>query len=94
MRSALTRSHLPGTLWIFFTFGFDLTLPAGLADTGNLTLVGQLPEADTAYAVIAQVSMGSAADLAAVIAAAGELRLSLLLQDLSLIHISEPTRRS
>ena len=95
MRSALTRSHLPGTLWIFFTFGFDLTLPAGLADTGDLTLVGQLPEADTAYAVIAQVSMGSAADLAAVIAAAGELRLSLLLQDHRLFsHLLIPPKSS
>ena len=95
MRSALTRSHLPGTLWIFFTFGFDLTLPAGLADTGDLTLVGQLPEADTAYAVIPQVSMGSAADLAAIIAAAGELRLSLLLQDHRLFsHLLIPPKSS
>ena len=56
-------------------------LPASLTNTGNLTLVGQLTEADTAYAVITQISVGSAADLAAVVAAGGELRSSLLLQN-------------
>jgi hypothetical protein len=54
-------------------------LPGCLADTGDLTLIGQLSEADTAYAVISQVSVGSAADLAAVVAAGGELGFSLLL---------------
>ena len=47
----------------------------------ELAYKGQITEANTANAVIAQVSMGSAADLAAVVAAAGELGLSLLLQD-------------
>ena len=56
-------------------------LPASLADTGNLALVGQLTEADTANAVVPQVSVGSAADLAAVVAAGRELGLCLLLQD-------------
>jgi len=65
-------SHLPGTLRIYITFSRSFELPAGLADTGDLALVGQLTEADTAYAVVAQVSMGTAADLAAVVAAALE----------------------
>ncbi len=60
---------------------YNSTLPASLADTGDLALVSQLTEADTAHAVVTQVCMGSAADFAAVIAAAGELGLSLLLQD-------------
>src|SRR5699024_10392300 len=73
----------------------DSTLPAGLADTGDLALVGQLTEADTANTVIAQVSMGSAADLAAVVAAAGELSLSLLLQDHRLLcHLLNPPKSS
>ena len=56
-------------------------LPRSLLDAGDLALVSQLTEADTADAVVAQVSVGAATDLAAVVAAAGELRLSLLLQN-------------
>ena len=59
----------------------DSTLPASLADTGDLALVSQLTEANTADTVVAQVGVGTAADLAAVVAAAGELGLSLLLQE-------------
>ena len=70
-------------------------LPAGLANAGDLALVGQLTEADTANAVVPQVSVGSAADLAAVIAAAGELGLSLLLQDHRLLcHLLYPPKSS
>ena len=58
-----------------------IQLPGRLLDAGDLTLVGQLAEADTADAVVPQVSVGTTADLAAVVAAAGELGLSLLLQD-------------
>ena len=56
-------------------------LPGSLLDAGDLTLVRQLTEADTADAVIAEVGVGTAADLAAVVAAAGELGLALSLQD-------------
>ena len=55
-------------------------LPAGFADAGDLALVRQLTEADTADAVVAQVSVGTAADLAAVVSTNGELRLRLLLE--------------
>ena len=41
----------------------------------------KLSEADTADAVVAQVSVGTAADLAAVVLAGGELRRRLLLED-------------
>ena len=54
---------------------------AGLADAGDLALVSQLTEADTADAVVAKVSMGTAADLAAVVLTGGELCRSLLLQN-------------
>ena len=56
-------------------------LEACLADTGDLALVGQLAEADTADAVVTQVSVGAAADLAAVVLTSGELLLLLLLED-------------
>ena len=64
-------------------------LPRRLLDAGDLALISQLAEADTANAVVTEVSMGAAADLAAVVAAAGELGLSLLLQNHRLLcHIS------
>ena len=56
-------------------------LERSLTHAGDLALVGELAEADTANAVVAEVGMGSAADLAAVVAAGGELVSSLLLQD-------------
>ena len=63
-------------------------LPRGLLHAGDLAFVSQLTEADTADAVVAQIGVGTAADLAAVVAAAGELRLSLLLQNhRSLSHL-------
>ena len=40
----------------------------------------QFEKADTANAVVSQICVGSAADFAAVVAAGGELGLSLLLQ--------------
>ena len=55
------------------------SLPGRLAHAGDLALIGQLAEADTAHAVVAQIGVGTAADLAAVILAAGELGLGLLL---------------
>ena len=56
-------------------------LEARLSHAGDLALVRQLTEADTADAVVAQVSMGTAADLAAIVRTGGELRLALLLED-------------
>ena len=55
-------------------------LPGSFADAGDLALVRQLTEADTADAVVAQVSVGTAADLAAVVATGGELGRSGLLE--------------
>jgi len=56
-------------------------LPAGLLNAGNLALICQLAEANTADAVVAQVGMGTAADLAAVVLTGGVLG-GLLLLDL------------
>ena len=56
-------------------------LPRSLLHAGDLALVSQLAEADTADAVVAQVGVGTAAELAAVVAAAGELGLALLLEN-------------
>ena len=56
-----------------------VSLPGSLLNTGDLALVSQLSEADTADAVVSQVCVGSAADLAAIVAAGRELGLSLLL---------------
>ena len=49
-------------------------LPGSLADTGDLALVSQLSEADTAHAILTQVCVRSTADLTSVVL-------------LSLIHI-------
>ena len=51
----------------------------GLPHAGDLALIGQLPEADTAHAVVTQVGVGAAAELAAVVLASGELGSPLLL---------------
>ena len=56
-------------------------LPAGLSHAGDLALVGQLTAADTADAVVPQIGVGTAADFAAVVLAAGELGFRLLLED-------------
>ena len=58
----------------------QIFLPGGLAHPGDLALVGQLAETDPADAVIPEVGVGAAAQLTAVVAAAGELGLALLLQ--------------
>ena len=54
-------------------------LPACFSYAGDLTLVSKLPEADPANTVFSEVSMRSAADLAAVVSTSGELRSPLLL---------------
>ena len=56
-------------------------LKTGLANSGDLALVSQFTEADTADAVVAQVSVRTAADLAAVVLAGRELGLALLLEN-------------
>ena len=53
----------------------------GLPHAGDLALVGQFPEADTADAVVTQISVRTAADLAAVIVTGGELGFFLLLEN-------------
>ena len=58
-----------------------INLPAGFSYARDLTLVGQVTEADTADAIVSQVSMRTAADLAAVVLTGGELGGLLLLQD-------------
>ena len=55
--------------------------PGCLADAGDLALISQFTEADTADAVVAQIGVGTAADLAAVVLAGGELSRGLLLKD-------------
>ena len=66
-------------------------LPAGLPDTGNLALVSQFTEADPADAVIPEIRMGPASELAAVVAAAGVFGLGLLLQNHSFFCHSSNT---
>ena len=56
-------------------------LEAGFADAGDLALISQFAEADTADAVVAQIGVRTTADLAAVVLTGGELSRSLLLQD-------------
>lgn len=55
-------------------------LPGSFADAGDLALICQLTEADTADAELAKVGMRPATDLASVIFARRELLLSLLLE--------------
>ncbi len=68
--------------------GKDLEL--GLANAGDLALVGQLAEADTADAVVTKIGVGAAADLAAVVAAGGELESLLLENHRFLSHFRYP----
>jgi len=56
-------------------------LPASLSYAGDLSLVSKLAEADTADAVLTKISMGTAADLAAVMLTGGELLRSCTLKD-------------
>ena len=56
-------------------------LPACLSYAGNLSLVSEFTEADTADTVFAEVSVRSAADLATVVLSGGELLFLLLLVD-------------
>ena len=58
----------------------QLVLPAGFSNARDLALVSQLAEADTADTEITQVSVRTAADLAAVVLTSRELRSLLLLE--------------
>jgi len=52
-------------------FHFSLllfSLPGGLLDAGDLAFIYQVPETNAANAVVAQVRVRAAADLAAVVA--------------------------
>ena len=51
---------------------FHIILERRFSDAGDLALVCQLTEADTADAVVAQIRMGTAADLAAVVSAGAD----------------------
>ena len=55
-------------------------LPACLADAGDLTLVGQFSEANTAQAILAQYRVRTAAQTATGVSAGGEFGLSLLFE--------------
>jgi len=57
-----------------------IKLPGCLSYSGNLALVCELTEADTADAVLTEVGVGSTADLASVISASRELLFLLLLK--------------
>ena len=54
-------------------------LPGCLFNAGDLTLIGQLSEANTADTVVSQICVRTAANFAAVVAAAGKLSFLLLL---------------
>ena len=54
-------------------------LPACLLYSGDLALVCELTEADTADAVLAEISVGTTADLASVVLSGGILLCLLLL---------------
>ena len=57
----------------------EFRLPASLLNTGNLSLVSKLSEADSADTELAEICVGSAAKLASVVGTAGKLGSSLLL---------------
>ena len=76
---------------LFLRHFLDFFLERSLAHAGNLALVGQFTEADTADTVVTQVSVRAAAQLAAVVLASRELRRSLLLQNHRFLsHLSLP----
>ena len=66
-------------------------LERSLTHAGDLALVRQLAEADTADAVVPEIGMGTASQLAAVVLAGGELgRTGLLDLHRSLCHYCLP----
>ena len=74
-----------------FAAPFSIFLERSLTHAGDLALVSQLAEADTADAVVPEIGMGTAAQLAAVVLAGGELgRTGLLDLHRSLCHYCLP----
>ena len=64
-----------------FAAPFSIFLERSLTHAGDLALVSQLTEADTADTVVPEIGVGTAAQLAAVVLAGGELSRSLLLEN-------------
>jgi len=56
----------------------SVLLPACLFDSGNFAFVSEFAETNSAYTVFSEITVGSAADLASVIAPDRELGVSLL----------------
>lgn len=74
MRVADTRQHIAiGSVIIEWSPYTLSRLPAGLANAGKIPAEGHIAEADTAQSKLTHVSVGSAADGAAVVGAAGKL---------------------
>ena len=74
-----------------FTAPFSIFLERSLTHAGDLALVSQLTEADTADTVVPEIGVGTAAQLAAVVLAGGELgRTGLLDLHRSLCHYCLP----
>src|SRR5687767_4150950 len=88
--SPRARAHgIPGCQ--FGNVTRTLSSPTALGHTGQLAAVGHLPEADPAQAELAVDRVGTAAALAAGVAANLELRLLVRLVDQSgLGHVSSP----
>jgi len=78
-RQAMSRERRCMRYCKFSRKGMAEKLPRGFSYTWDLAFIGQISEAYTAYAVVAQVCMRATADFAAVVAAGRELWLSLLL---------------
>ena len=74
-----------------FAAPFSIFLERSLTHAGDLALVSQLTEADTADTVVPEIGVGTAAQLAAVVLAGGELgRTGLLDLHRSLCHCCLP----
>ena len=76
---------------VFLLRHFHFFLERSLTHAGDLALVSQLTEADTADTVVPEIGVGTAAQLAAVVLAGGELgRTGLLDLHRSLCHYCLP----
>jgi hypothetical protein len=56
----------------------SVLLPACLFDSGDFALIGELTEANSAYTVFSEITVGSSADFASVVSPYREFRSSLL----------------
>ena len=59
----------------------DPELPGSLLYSGDLALVSEVTEANTADTELTEIRMRASADFATVVSSGGELRCSLLLND-------------